>query len=144
MFNLANCRENLTFNDFVLVPKIFSSLYSTSILNLYIFHELNTWSRNPTDNISLKNCLFGTVKLTRSGGKSKFDDNARGIAFDGKGSWSFGKEFARNVVILGIDNISSSHTDSWKKNKFLVLVEGPTQYINDNTGTAEKNQYLLK
>ena len=87
MFNLASYRVNLTFNNFVLVPKIFSSLYSNSILNLYLFHELNTWSRNPTNNISLKNCLFGTVKLTRSGGKSKFDDNARGIAFDGKGSW---------------------------------------------------------
>ena len=87
MFNSANCRENLTFNDFVLVPKFFSSLYSTSILNLYIFHKLNTWSRNPTNNISLKYCLFGTAKLTRSGGKSKFDDNAKGIAFDGKSSW---------------------------------------------------------
>ena len=59
----------------------------------------------------------------------------------GKG---LGKDFCRNVVIFGIDNISSPDTDSWKKNKFLVLVEGPTQYINDNTGTAEKNQYLLK
>ena len=84
MFNLASSRVNLTFNNFVLVPKI---LYITSILNLYILHELNTWSCNPTNNISLKNCLFGTVKLTRSGGKSKFDDNAKGIAFDGKGSW---------------------------------------------------------
>ena len=143
MFNLANCRENVTFNNFVLVPKFFSSLYSTSILNLYIFHKLNTSSRSATNNISLKDCLFGTVKLTRSGGKSKFDDNARGMAFDGKGSWSFGKDFARNVVIFGIDNISSSHTDSWKKTKFSVLVEGPTQYINGSTGTAEKNQYLL-
>ena len=42
---------------------------------------------------------------------------------------SFDNGFARNVVIFGVDNISSSHTDN-QKNNFLVLVEGPTD-IND-------------
>ena len=27
-----------------------------------------------------------------------------GIAFDGKGAWSFGNDFARNVIIFGVDN----------------------------------------
>ena len=30
----------------------------------------------------------------------------RGIAFDGKGKWSFGNGFARHVVILDVDNTS--------------------------------------
>ena len=64
MSNLANCRVNLTFNNSVLWPRNFYSLYSKFILNLYIAHELNTWSHNPNNNFSLKNCLFGTVKLT--------------------------------------------------------------------------------
>ena len=34
-----------------------------------------------------------------------------GIAFDGKGSWSF-NAFARIVIIFGVDNNSSSHTDN--------------------------------
>ena len=29
-----------------------------------------------------------------------------GMAFDGTGSWSFGNDFARNVVIFGVDNSS--------------------------------------
>ena len=86
-------------------------MYSNFILTLYIVHELNTWSRNPANNFSLKNCFFGTVKLTRNAGKSKCAYSCRGIAFDGQGSWSFGKDFARNVVVFGIV-ISSSHTDS--------------------------------
>ena len=61
----------------------------------------------------------------------------RGIAFDGEGSWSFGNDFARNVIIFGVDNNSSSHTDN-RKNNFLVLGEGPSQGINDSTGSAEK------
>ena len=42
---------------------------------------------------------------------------------------SFDNGFARNVVIFGVDNIWSSHTDN-QKNNFLVLVEGSTD-IND-------------
>ena len=44
--------------------------------------------------------------------------------------------FARNVVIFGVDNSSSSHTDN-KKN-FLVLGDGPTDGTNVSNGAAEK------
>ena len=61
-----------------------------------------------------------------------------GIAFDGEGFWSFDNASARNVLIFGVGNSSSSHTDN-RKNNFLVLGEDPTQGINGNTGAAEKN-----
>ena len=35
-----------------------------------------------------------------------------GIAFDGKGFWSFSNDDARNVVIFGVDTSSSSHIDN--------------------------------
>ena len=138
MFNLDNGRINLKFSNSASVPKGFPSLYTNFILNLYIVYELNTWPRNPANNFTLKNCLFGTVKLVRNTTKSRFTCNVRVIAFDGEGSWSFGNGFARNVVIFGVDNSSSSHTDN-QKNNFLVLREGPTQGINDSTGSAEKS-----
>ena len=65
--------------------------------------------------------MFGTIK-------SKFTYNGRGISFDGEGLQSF--DFTRNVVIFGVDNSLSSHTDN-QKNNFLVLGEGPTDGIND-------------
>ena len=34
---------------------------------------------------------------------------------DGKGEWSFGNDYARNVVIFGVDNSSSCQTDNQKK-----------------------------
>ena len=70
--------------------------------------------RNPTNNFLLKNWLFGTVKLVRNTDKSNFTDNIWGIACDGEDMWSFGNNFARNVVIFGLDNTSSSHTDNKK------------------------------
>ena len=49
---------------------------------------------------------------------------------------SFGYGFARNVVIFGVDNTSSSHTDN-QKNIFLALSEGQTEGINYNIGAAK-------
>ena len=89
MSNLANVRVTLKFNNPVLVQKSYSSLYSNFILSLYIVYEWNKWPRNPTNNFTLKNCLFGTVKLTRSAEKSKFSYNGWGRVLDGKSMWWF-------------------------------------------------------
>ena len=121
--------------------KIISSLYNDFILNLYIVYEFNTKPHNPANSFSLKDCLFGTVKLTKNADKSKFTYNGRGIEFDGKGSWSFSNGFARNVTIFVVNNTSSSHMDIQKSN-FLIVSEGPTEGIN--VDTAEKNLALKK
>ena len=110
--NLANGRAILKLSNSVLMQKVLphftakssSSLFSNFILHLYIVYELNNWPHNPTNNFTLKNCLFHTVKLVRSTIKREFVYNLQGIAFDGEGSWSFGNNFARNVVIFGVDN----------------------------------------
>ena len=59
------------------------------------------------------------------------------IALDGKGIWSFGNEYARNVVIFVVSNSSSSYTDN-QKNSFLELGEGGTFGINRRFGAPEK------
>ena len=136
MSNLINGGVILNFKNSVLVQKFSSSSYKNFILNLYLVYELNTWPLNPTNNFTLKNYLFGTVKLTRKADKSKFTYNGRGIEFDGRGYWSSDNDTARNVVIFGVDNSSSSHIDN-PKNNFLALGEGPTRDINGSVGTAE-------
>ena len=61
-----------------------------------------------------------------------------GITFDSASSWSFDNDTARNVIIFGVDNSSSSHADN-HKNNFLVVGEGPTFGINGRFGTPRKN-----
>ena len=61
--------------------------------------------------------------------KKKYVYSGYGIAFDGKGSWSFNDDFAKNVIIFGVDNSWSSHTDNLK-NVFLILGKGDTFGIN--------------
>ena len=66
-----------------------------------------------------------------------------GIAFDSARSQSFGNGFARNVVIFGVNNSSSSHIDNL--NNFLVLGEGPTDYITSASVQHKKNvQYQFQ
>ena len=60
-----------------------------------------------------------------------------GIVLDVKGSWNFGNDFARNVVIFGVNFSSSSHSIN-HKNNFLVLGEGPAFGINGSVSSPEK------
>lgn len=84
--------------------------------------------------------MFGIVKLERNSINIKFIYNPRGIALDRQGLLSFGNFFARNVETFGFNNSSSSHTSN-QKNNFLVLDGGPTDDINNSTGTVEKKYY---
>ena len=63
--------------------------------------------------------------------------SSHGIAFDGAVSWNFCNDFARNVAILGTENILSSHADN-SKNYCLMLGESPTCGINGSFGSPDK------
>ena len=59
------------------------------------------------------------------------------MRFDGWDWSSFGDGSARNVIIYGVDNSSSSHVDN-RKNNFLILGLGPTFEINRSFASPEK------
>ena len=73
--------------------------------------------------------MFGATNIGKDNDKSKYVYSGYGMAFDGKGEWK--------VVIFGLDNSSSSHTDNCNNN-LLVLVEGDTFGINGSFGAPEK------
>ena len=60
-----------------------------------------------------------------------------GVAFDGKSSWSFNDDFARNVIIFWVGKSSSSHTDNLE-NEFLILGEGDSFGINGSFDVPEE------
>ena len=107
------------------------------IVNVYIVYYLDAWPRNPTNNFKFKNCLFGATSVVKNTDKEKHLYSGYRITFDSAGSWSFDNGIARNVIIFGVDNSSSSHADS-RKNNFLVLGEGPTFAINGRFALPEK------
>ena len=65
-----------------------------------------------------------------------------GIAFDQKGTWNFGNDRTRNVIIFGNNNSSSSHTDNCK-NDLLVLREGYS-FVTNRSFCAQKKKFSIK
>ena len=80
--------------------------------------------------------LFGTI-IVKNSDKEKYVYSGYGITFDSTGLWSFNNDIARNVIIFGVDNSSSSHSNN-HKNNFLVLCAGPTFAITGSFGSPEK------
>ena len=42
-----------------------------NVVNIFIVYELNTWSRDLNTDFTLKDCLFGAVKLTKNADPDK-------------------------------------------------------------------------
>ena len=81
--------------------------------------------------------MFGASNIVKNSDVGKYLYSGYGIVFDGKGEWNFDNDYARNVIIFGIDNTSSSHADNLKNN-FLISGEGDTAGINESFGAPEK------
>ena len=111
--------------------------YLTKTVNVYIIYDLDTWPKNPTNNFKFRNCLYGATSVVRNSNKEKWIYSDYGTTSDETGSWSFNNNFARNIIIFGVNNISSSHADN-RKNNFLVLCDGPTFGINGSFGSPGK------
>ena len=101
-------------------------------------YYLDAWSRNPTNNFKLINCLLGATSIAKNSDKERYVYRGYGITFDSTGSWSFNYETARNGIFFGVDNSSSSYVDN-RKNNFLILSEGPIFGINESFGSPEKS-----
>ena len=114
----------------------------TKIINVHIAYDLDAWPRIPNKNFKFKNCLYGQANIIKNVDKEKYVYSGYGITFDSVGSWNFGSAFAWNAIIFVVDNSSSSHVYN-RKNKFLILGEGPTYDINGSFGSLEKCLILI-
>ena len=111
--------------------------YLTKIVNVYIIYDLDASKRNPRNNFKFNSFSFGATNTVENSDSEKYVYSGYGITFDSGGSWSFDNEFARNVVIYGVDNSSSSDSDN-SKNNFLILGEDLAYDINENFAEPEK------
>ena len=56
--------------------------------------------------------IIWSNNIVKNSDKEKYVYSGCRITFDSAGSWSFDNGFARNVIIFGVDNNSSSHSDN--------------------------------
>ena len=87
--------------------------------------------------MKFKNCLFGATNIIKNRDKEKYVYSGYRIIFNSTDWWSFGNGTARNVIIFGVDNSSSSYVGNLKNN-FLILGKGPTFGNNGSFGAPKK------
>ena len=106
-------------------------------MNLYIVYELVTSSRDCRTNFTIRDWLFGAVKLAKNADHDKYGYSGYGIGLNARSSFSLpNREFGKNVAIFGVDNSPSFHTDN-RKNNVLVFGECAADGLGDTTRTAE-------
>ena len=108
------------------------------IVNIYIVNRI---SSSITSAITLENCLFGVVKLTKNLKINTYSGYA--ITFASKRSFSHPSGgYGKNVIIFGADFSSSVQANS-RANNILVLGKDFVQGINGTTIYAEKCIQLI-
>ena len=80
--------------------------------------------------------------MVKGNDKEKYAYSGYGTAFNEKGSWSFNNDFARNFIVFGDDNGSSSHAENFRNN-VLILGEGDTFGINGSFSAPGKKLILI-
>ena len=105
-------------------------------VNIYIVYRLIADTKYSS--ITLADCLFGAVKLTKNVDVHKYKYFRYGIAFDSRGSFSHPNGgYGRNVIIFGADMSSSAHANN-KTKSILVLGKDFIQGIDNTTIYAKK------
>ena len=85
--------------------------------------------------------MFDSVTLTKNADINKYGYSVCGIGFDRKLCFSFpGGGFGQNIILFGVDMLSSTHVDN-KKKDILALGKEPTQAL-EHALTSEK-MYLI-
>ena len=91
---------------------------SNKVVNLFIAYELDRWSQDLNTDFTLKNCLFGSIKLTKNADPDKYKYSNYGIGFDFCSELSLNDvSISKKVIIFGVDMSSSVLADN--KNKYI-------------------------
>ena len=72
-----------------------------NVLNLYIVYELNIRPQNVNAEFTLKDCLFGAVKLIKNANPNKYSYSRYGIGFDSRSFFSIPTfDWGKSVIIF--------------------------------------------
>ena len=114
-----NSRIKLKFKESCLKQEDRVAYAPKNVINLLIVYELDTWPQNITTDFTLKNCLFGSVKLTKNVDLHKCKCSSYGIRFDlCSYHLLLDNTTRRNVIIFGADMNSYVHIDNKGKGIF--------------------------
>ena len=81
-----------------------------------IIYELDIWWQDLSAGFTLKDCLFGAVKLTKNNDQGKCSYWKYGTGLNSRSLFSIPNfDYGRNFVFFGVDKSSPVHIDNKKK-----------------------------
>ena len=90
-------------------------------------YGLDTWSRDLNSDFTLKDCLFGSVKLTKNADLGKYVCSCYGTGLDSLSEISLPDgSVGKNIITFEVDMSSSVYIDN-KIKDILILGIGPPQ-----------------
>ena len=115
----------------------FTTFTPNKVVNLFVVCELDRWSQYLNSKFTLKDCLFGVVKLFMNADPNKYSYSEYGIGFDSRSLFSIPNfDWGKNAIIFGVGMSSSVYADN-KNKDVLILGKGRTQGLDNTTLTAE-------
>ena len=116
--------------------------------NIYIVYRLNPISSTRNTDYTIRNALFGAMKITKNTDYSENNYTGYGLCIDEGGAFTHTiregnfdhTTAARNVLTFAVDMSFSVHATN-RANNIYVMGEALVQGINDTTIYAEKNFY---
>ena len=105
--------------------------------NLFIVYKLDKWLQDLNTDFTVKDCLFGNVKITKNSNPDKYCYSGYEIEFDSCSLFSIPNfDWSKKVTVFGVDMSSSVHIDNENKD-ILILGKWTTQELENTTLTAE-------
>ena len=96
---------DINFNGYCLINNI---CIPTKEIKSYISYTLSPCLRHLKTDFILKNCLFGSVKLTKNVDSYKYKHSGYGVGFDSPSEFLFpDRGFRKSVILFGVDMSSS-------------------------------------
>ena len=112
----AKSRLRLRFEGSCLKQEDTKTFTPNSVVNLFIVYKLDTWSQDLNGDFTLKDCLFGSVKITKNADSDKYSYSRYEIGFDSRSLfWIPNFDQGKNFIIFGVDMTSSVHVDDRQK-----------------------------
>ena len=126
---MSNFKVRLRFTGSCLKQdKAFDETFTPkNVVNLYIFYKLDRWSQDLNAKVTLKDCLFGNVKITKNADPNKYPYLGYGTKFDSCSLFSIPNfDWGENVIVFGVDMSSSVHPNN-KNRDIVIFGKGQTQ-----------------
>ena len=93
-------RPEMSFNGLCLIKN--NIFIPKKVINLYISYTLGQQLKNLSTDFRLRNCLFGSVKLTKNANPDKYNYTGYEIGFDSPSEFLFTEgSYRKNVIIFG-------------------------------------------